>query len=55
MDNKLKISMMVIVFVVCMSMVIVGQRHVGYAGLASEFIGLIGLLVLLYFYNRKHK
>lgn len=41
-------------FVIFMVMVIGGQRHIGYAGLCVQMIGLIGLLVLLYLYNKKY-
>lgn len=44
-----------ILFIVFMTMVIVGQRHIGYAGLSVQMIGLAGLLILLYLYNKKYR
>lgn len=55
MDNKLKSTVMLAVFIACLIMIILGQRHIGYAGLAVEFVGLIGLMIVLFLYNREHK
>lgn len=44
-----------IVFVVCIALVIVGQRHIGLGGLGMELLGLAGLLVLLWLYNRRFR
>lgn len=55
MESKLKSIIMIVVFIVCLCMIIVGQRNVGYQGLAIEFIGLIGLLADLFVYNKDHK
>lgn len=55
MDNKVKSAVLIVVFIVCLMMIILGQRNVGYTGLAVEFVGLIGLLVVLFIYNREHK
>ena len=44
-----------IVFVVCVSLVVVGQKHIGPAGLGVMLIGLAGLIVLLWLYNRQYK
>ena len=45
----------VICFIVSIVLVFMGQANVGYTGLAMELIGLAGLLILLYLYNRKYK
>ena len=44
-----------IVFAVCIWLVVAGQRHIGPAGLGVMLIGLAGLVVLLWLYNRKFK
>lgn len=44
-----------IVFVVCIVLVIVGQKSIGPAGLLTMLVGLAGLLVLLGIYNRQYK
>lgn len=44
-----------IVFVVCLALVIVGQRNIGPQGLATQVCGLAGLIVLLWLYNRQYK
>lgn len=55
MESKAKSIVMIVVLVVCLVMIILGQKHVGYPGLATELVGLIGLLVVLYIYNKDHK
>lgn len=42
-----------LVFIVSMVLIVVGQRRIGPAGLLIMLIGLIGILVLLYLYNKK--
>lgn len=44
-----------IVFVVCICLVIIGQRNIGPAGLLTMLAGLAGLVVLLWLYNRQFK
>lgn len=44
-----------IVFVVCLALIIIGQRNIGVKGLALELVGLIGLLTLLFVYNHQYK
>lgn len=55
MQSTLKSTIMIILFIVCLSLIIIGQKNVGYPGLAMEFVGLIGLLIDLYVYNKDHK
>ena len=55
MSNMSKNIVTGIVFVVSFALVCVGQSQIGYTGLAMELVGLIGLLVLLYLYNKKYK
>ena len=40
---------------VCCYLIIDGQRNIGYAGTVQMLIGLVGILVLFYLYNRAHK
>lgn len=44
-----------IVFAACIALVIIGQRNVGLGGLGMEFVGLAGLLFLLWLYNRQFR
>lgn len=54
--KKIIIGILVaIVFVVCVVLVVVGQREIGYAGLGKQLIGLAGLLTLLGIYNHQYK
>ena len=50
-----KVIKNVILLVVCLGLVIIGQRNISLTGLSMELIGLVGLLVLLFLYNRKYK
>ncbi len=59
MDEKrkqiLSVIVQVIIFIVCLALVIVGQRNVGPQGTLVMILGLAGLIGLLYHYNRKFK
>lgn len=44
-----------IVFVVCIVLVVAGQKNVGPTGLLTMLVGLAGLLVLLGIYNKQYK
>lgn len=44
-----------IVVVICIVLVVIGQKNIGYAGLGMEMLGLAGLLVLLGLYNHQYK
>ena len=55
MSNIIRNIIMLVVFIVCLVLIIVGQKNISAMGLAMELIGLIGLLVLLFLYNRKYK
>ena len=46
---------MLVVFIVCLVLIIVGQKNISAMWLAMELNGLIGQLVLLCLYNRKYK
>lgn len=54
--KKLLLGILIaVVFVVCIAVVIVGQRKIGPSGLLMMLVGLAGLLVLLWLYNRQYK
>lgn len=44
-----------VVFVVCVALVVTGQRNIGSSGLFTQMAGLAGLIVLLWLYNRQFK
>lgn len=44
-----------VVFVVCVALVVMGQRKIGPQGLLMMFAGLAGLIVLLWLYNKQYK
>ncbi len=44
-----------IVFIVCVALVVIGQRNVGPQGLGLMLLGLAGLIFLLWLYNRQYK
>lgn len=44
-----------IVFVVCLALIIIGQKNISATGLIMELVGLIGLLTLLFVYNHRYK
>lgn len=44
-----------VIFVVCLALIIVGQKNVGPQGLLTMLAGLAGLVGLLAFYNSKYK
>lgn len=50
-----KAIVILVVFIICMVLVITGQRHVGPGGLITMLVGLGGLVVLLWLYNRQYK
>ena len=55
MNNAVKIIIKSIVFIVCLGLIIVGQKNISLTGLAMELIGLVGVLVLLFLYNKKYQ
>lgn len=44
-----------VIFVVCVALVVIGQKEIGYAGLGKQLLGLAGLLGLLWAYNRQYR
>lgn len=55
MNSVAKNIIMIIAFIVCLFLVIDGQKVVSVTGLVKELIGLAGLLTLLFVYNRRYK
>ena len=58
MENVMKVLgnvFKLVCLIVCISLVIIGQKSIGYIGLLTMLIGLSGILLLLYFYNRQYK
>lgn len=54
--KKIIIGILVaVVFCVCIALVVIGQRNIGLAGLGMELLGLAGLILLLWLYNRQYK
>lgn len=51
--EKLKIVAGALFFGLCLALVIIGQRTVGWGSLALMLLGLCGILALLYAYNRR--
>ncbi|WMC94053.1 DUF6903 family protein [Kineothrix sp. MB12-C1] len=45
----------IILFVTFLTMIIVGQKQTGYGNLLMMLGGLVGLLSLLYLYNKKYR
>ena len=53
--KALKIIVMLVIFVICIALVIIGQRNIGPSGLGLMILGLAGLVSLLWIYNRQYK
>lgn len=43
------------VFIVCIVLVVLGQKRLEASGLIMMLVGLLGILGLLYLYNRKYQ
>lgn len=44
-----------ILFVVFLGLIVTGQRTVGVVYLIRMLVGLLGLLAMLFYYNRQHR
>lgn len=40
---------------ICVGLVIIGQKNISYQGLFTMLAGLSGILLLLYLYNNKYR
>ncbi|WP_193747886.1 DUF6903 family protein [Neobacillus niacini] len=54
MKAKVLIILKMVVFIICLALIINGQKTVGKLELGMMLLGLAGLLGLLYDYNRKY-
>ncbi|MCH1624158.1 DUF6903 family protein [Ferdinandcohnia quinoae] len=52
--NVFYIIIKLILFIICIALIIIGQSTVGKPNFGIMLIGLAGLLLLLYDYNRKY-
>ncbi|MDE7321327.1 MAG: hypothetical protein K2N73_01115 [Lachnospiraceae bacterium] len=43
-----------LIFAASMILIVTGQRNIGPIGLLTMLVGLAGILVLLYLYNKKY-
>ena len=55
MKEKIINLVLVICFILSVSLIIGGQKNVSIVGFTNEIIGLAGLLVVLFVYNRKYR
>ena len=55
MSSKLFLILKFLIFIVCVGLIIWGQRTVGYLYLGAQLVGLAGLLALLYSYNKTYR
>lgn len=55
MSNAVKNLIMIIVFIACLVLIVAGQKSISVSGLAMELAGLVGLLTLLFVYNRRYQ
>ena len=59
MDERLKHTLAMVlaavIFIVCIALVVIGQRDIGLRGTLVMILGLAGLIGLLSAYNRKYK
>ncbi|MGL6201032.1 MAG: DUF6903 family protein [Lachnospiraceae bacterium] len=53
--EKLKKLLILLLLCVSIGLVIVGQRTVGYRWLMCMLAGIAGIILILYWYNRKAK
>jgi hypothetical protein len=54
MKAKIVVILKLVVFIICLALIIIGQKTVGKLELGMMLLGLGGLLGLLYDYNRKY-
>ena len=54
-SNILVTVLKLIAFVICLGLVVVGQKTVGIPYLFMEIVGVIGIMALIYLYNRKYQ
>ena len=52
--KKLLVLAGFVVLALCIFLVVIGHRSIGYPGLGLMTVGLAGMLTLLYIYNRQY-
>ncbi|HCL01611.1 MAG TPA: hypothetical protein DHW61_04220 [Lachnoclostridium phytofermentans] len=52
MIKKIKIIIAVFFLIIFLSLIVLGHNTIGYTGLGQMMIGLIGILILLFIYNK---
>lgn len=52
--KKVKIAVAVFLILFCLWLIITGQPNVGYPGLIQMLIGYVGILTVLFLYNRPY-
>lgn len=53
--KKLLVILSLVIIILCVALVIIGQRQTGQlSGLGLEMLGLIGILIILYIYNKPY-
>ena len=55
MSKVIKNVVLLAVFIICLALIIIGQKNISVTGLCMELTGLAGPLVLLFLYNGKYK
>ncbi len=55
MNKNIAIIIKLVIFIVCLGLIIWGQKTVSYLNLGAQLVGLSGLLVLLYTYNKTYR
>ena len=54
-SNIIKTILSLIAFIVFVALVVIGQKTVGIPNLMMEIVGVIGIMILIYLYNRKYQ
>lgn len=55
MNNTTKNLILLAIFIISMALIFIGQKDTGYPGLGLEALGLIGLVSVLFMYNKRFK
>ncbi len=51
----LKFFVYSLLFILSLTIVFIGQKNTGYPGLGQISVGIVGLIILLYSYNKHYK
>lgn len=55
MNNTTKNLILLAIFIVSMALIFIGQKDTGYPGLGMEVVGIVGLVSVLFIYNKRFK